>query len=164
MNTTANLAKTVSIALAVAFMAPAAASGAPTAASAKSAPASAPAHIRLPIDQARPITAPGVVRGVVIGNPAIVGVSVQNDRLVFVTGRSYGSTNIILVGERGPIMQARITVVSDESDAVIVTRGGWSVRFDCAPECKRRPDISDEPTAFNQSMGAITARSGAANQ
>jgi hypothetical protein len=42
-----------SIALAIALIAPIASAGAPTAASAK--PAAAPAQIRVPIDQARPI-------------------------------------------------------------------------------------------------------------
>jgi Flp pilus assembly secretin CpaC len=124
----------------------------------------APSDMRIPLDQARAIASPGVIRGVVVGNPSIAAVSVQNDRLVFVTGRSYGTTNVILVGERGPIYQAKISVVSDESDSVILTRGGWSVRYDCAPECKRRPDISDEPTAFGQTMNAISTRASAANQ
>lgn len=132
-----------------------------------SAPAAAAAAVpefRVAIDQARALSSPGPVRGVVIGNPSIAGVSVQNDRLVFVTGRSYGSTNIILVGDRGPIFQGRITVVSDESNAVIVTKGAWSVRYDCTPECKRRPDPSDEPSAFNATIGAINARAGAAGE
>lgn len=136
---------------------------------AASAPAAAVAatavpEFRVAIDQARALPSPGPVRGVVIGNPSIAGVSVQNDRLVFVTGRSYGSTNIILVGDRGPIFQGRITVVSDESNAVIVTKGAWSVRYDCTPECKRRPDPSDEPSAFNATIGAINARAGAAGE
>lgn len=136
----------------------------PATAAAAAAPAAATPELRIAIDQARALSSPGPVRGVVIGNPSIAGVSVQNERLVFVTGRSYGSTNIILVGERGPIFQGRITVVADESNAVIVTKGGWSVRYDCTPECKRRPDPSDEPGAFGATMGAINARAGAAGQ
>ncbi|MBU6373402.1 MAG: pilus assembly protein N-terminal domain-containing protein [Alphaproteobacteria bacterium] len=136
---------------------------APTPASA-AAPATAMPEFRIAIDQARAVASPGPVRGVVIGNPSIAGVTVQNERLVFVTGRSYGSTNLILIGDRGPIFQGRITVVSDESNAVIVTKGAWSVRYDCTPECKRRPDPSDEPSAFSSTMGAITARAGAASQ
>jgi hypothetical protein len=143
----------------------------PSVALAKSTPQKLPvtqteaaADLRIPLDQARAISSPGLVRGVVVGNPAIAGVSAQNDRLVFVTGRSYGTTNVILVGERGPILQTKISVVSDETGAVIVDPGGWSMRYDCAPECKRRPDISDDPAAFSQTMSAITARSGAASQ
>jgi len=128
------------------------------------APSAPVSEFRVVIDQARPLSAPGPVRGIVVGNPAIAGVSMQNERLVFVTGRSYGSTNLILVGDRGPIFQGRIVVVSDETNAVFLTRGAWSVRYDCTPECKRRPDISDEPNAFGQAMSAINARSGSAKE
>jgi Flp pilus assembly secretin CpaC len=126
-------------------------------------PASA-AEFKVALDQARALTLPGPASGVVIGNPSIAGVSVQNDRLLFVTGRSYGTTNLIVVGAGGaPIFQGRITVTADESDAVIMHRGAKVVRYDCTPECRRRPDLSEDMEAFRAATGQIEARKGLAS-
>jgi Flp pilus assembly secretin CpaC len=115
--------------------------------------------ISVALDQARGLSLGAAAKGVVIGNPTIAGVTVQSERLLFITGKSYGTTNLIVVGENGrPIYSGRITVVPDERGAVIMNRGGWTVRFDCAPECRRRPDISEDPQAFTQTNEQIKAR------
>ena len=120
-------------------------------------------EVQVALDQSRPITLPAAASGVVIGNPSVAGVSVQNDRLLFVTGRSYGSTNLIVVGRNGrPIYESRITVIPDETNVVMVTRGVATARLDCSPLCRRRPDISDETTAFSQTNDQIAAHAGQA--
>lgn len=121
--------------------------------------------VRVALDQSEPLSLSAPASGVIVGNPAVAGVSVQNDRLLFVTGRSYGSTNLIVVGANGqPIMRARITVVPDEANSVMVTKGTTSARFDCSPLCRRRPDISDSQEAFAQTNEQINSRNGQATQ
>lgn len=116
-------------------------------------------EVQVALDQSRSITLPDSATGVVIGNPSVAGVSVQNDRLLFVTGRSYGSTNLIVVGPTGrPIYETRITVIPDETNVVMVTRGAATARLDCNPLCRRRPDISDDQTAFSQTNEQISTR------
>jgi Flp pilus assembly secretin CpaC len=120
-------------------------------------------EMRVALDQSRAIELNQPISGVVIGNPGVAGVSVQNDRLLFVTGRSYGQTNVIVVGANGkPILERRITVVPDESNVVMVTRGAATARMECTPLCRRRPDISDDPDAFSKVNEQITQRAGAA--
>jgi Flp pilus assembly secretin CpaC len=121
--------------------------------------------LRVALDQSAPVVLPGSASGVVVGNPTVAGVSIQNDRLLFVTGRSYGTTNLIVVGANGrPILQTRVTVVPDESGSVMVTKGTDSARFDCTPLCRRRPDLSDSPDAFGKANEQINARTGQAAQ
>jgi Flp pilus assembly secretin CpaC len=121
-------------------------------------------EVQVALDQSRPISLPSSASGVVIGNPSVAGVSVQNDRLLFVTGRSYGSTNLIVVGRNGrPIYEARVTVIPDESNVVMVTRGQSTQRFDCSPLCRRRPDISDDQESFAKTNEQIAARAGQAS-
>ena len=120
-------------------------------------------EVQVALDQSRSIVLPASASGVVIGNPTVAGVSVQNDRLLFVTGRSYGSTNLIVVGRNGrPVYETRITVIPDETNVVMVTRGVATARLDCNPLCRRRPDISDDSTAFSQTNEQIAARNGQA--
>ena len=100
--------------------------------------------IRVMLDQAFPVRLSEPAQGVAIGNPAIAGVSVQNDRFLFVTGRSYGSTNLVIVGDAGRVLYSgRVVVMPDETDVVMVTRAGETARLECTPLCRPRPDIGD---------------------
>lgn len=100
--------------------------------------------IRVALDQAFPIRLSESAEGVAIGNPSIAGVSVQNDRFLFVTGRSYGSTNLVVVGAAGRVLYTgRVVVTPDETDVVMVTRAGETARLECTPLCRPRPDIGD---------------------
>ncbi|HVV33835.1 MAG TPA: pilus assembly protein N-terminal domain-containing protein [Vitreimonas sp.] len=104
--------------------------------------------IRVALDQAFPVRLADAAQGVAIGNPSIAGVSVQNDHFLFVTGRSYGSTNLVVVGDNGRILYSgRVIVTPDETGAVIVTRGTEMARLECSPVCRPRPDIGDGAAA-----------------
>jgi Flp pilus assembly secretin CpaC len=100
--------------------------------------------IRVSLDQAFPIRLSEAAEGVAIGNPTIAGVSVQNDHFLFVTGRSYGSTNLVVVGANGRVLYSgRVVVTPDETDVVMITRGVETARLECTPLCRPRPDIGD---------------------
>lgn len=119
--------------------------------------------MRVGLDQSRSLSLREPMTGVVIGNPSVAGVSVQNDRLLFVTGRSYGQTNVIVVGANGqPIFESRIVVVPDERDVVMVTRGARTARLECTPQCRRRPDLSDDQDSFQAATQQITQRASTA--
>jgi Flp pilus assembly secretin CpaC len=119
--------------------------------------------IRVSLDQAFPIRLAEPAEGVAIGNPSIAGVSVQNDRFLFVTGRSYGSTNLVVVGAEGRVLYSgRVVVTPDETNVVIVTRGTDTARLECTPLCRPRPDIGDSEAAAAVNE-QITTRSSLAN-
>ena len=129
-----------------------------------SATSAAAEDIRVALDQAFPIRLAAPAEGVAIGNPGIAGVSVQNDRFLFVTGRSYGTTNLVIVGAEGRLLYSgRVTVVPDETNVVVVTRGTESARLECTPLCRPRPDIGDGET-FEQVTTQINGHAAAATQ
>ncbi len=114
----------------------------------------------MPIDQARPLALKAAATGVVVGNPSIAGVTLQSDKLLFITGKAYGTTNLIIVGEGGrPIYEGLITVTGDDSASglLTVTRGLTTVRQSCNPVCRKTPDISDDPEAFNELNSQVSA-------
>jgi Flp pilus assembly secretin CpaC len=119
--------------------------------------------IRLMIDTAEPLRLPAAAGGVVVANPSIAGVSVQNDRLLFVTGRAYGATSLTVVDTEGRTMyHGIITVLPSEDQSVMVTRGVATSRFLCTPVCRPQPDIGDDPAGFGTAIGQAGARAGAA--
>lgn len=120
--------------------------------------------IRVALDQAFPIRLADSAEGVAVGNPSIAGVSVQNDRFLFVTGRAYGSTNLVVIGAGGRVLYSgRIVVTPDETNVVMVTRAGDTARMECTPLCRPRPDIGDGERS--QAVGEqITAHAAAATR
>lgn len=119
--------------------------------------------IRVALDQAFPIRLAEPAQGVAIGNPSIAGVSVQNDRFLFVTGRAYGSTNLVIVGADDRVLYSgRVVVTPDETDVVMVTRGVETARLECTPLCRPRPDIGDGADS-NQVAEQISQRAQAAS-
>lgn len=131
--------------------------GAAVALSLLTANALAAATFHVSLDQAKPLTLKEPAAGVVIGNPSIAGVTLQSDKLLFITGRAYGSTNLIIVGANGrPIYESRVTVGADEGGStVLVTRGTTTISHECAPLCRKTPDMADDSTAFDTYNGAI---------
>src|SRR5690606_22683345 len=77
------------------------------------APALADPGFVVGIDQSALLSTVATPRVVIVGNPSIADVSLQGSRLV-ITGRSYGSTNLILLDQNGStISEMPLTVVSD---------------------------------------------------
>jgi Flp pilus assembly secretin CpaC len=127
---------------------------------AASASAASAENIRVSLDQAFPIRLAQPAQGVAIGNPSIAGVSVQNDTFLFVTGRSYGTTNLVVVGANGRVLYSGlVTVTPNEEGTVVVTRGTESSRLECSPLCRPRPDIGDgaASTSVNEQITAHAA-------
>lgn len=125
------------------------------------APLASAQDIRVAMDQAFPIRLSQPAEGVAIGNPSIAGVSVQNDQFLFVTGRSYGTTNLVVVGAGGRVLYSGLVTVApnEGSGVVVVTRGTETSRLECSPQCRPRPDIGDGPssTAVNEQITAHAA-------
>lgn len=119
--------------------------------------------IVIPIDMTAPMRLSAPAEGVAIGNPSIAAVSVQNERLLFITGRSYGTTNLVIVGHDGrTIFNGRVTVAPSDEGLVTVHRGIESAQLACAPSCRPRPDIGDSRQAFQAANEQITGRASTA--
>lgn len=104
--------------------------------------------IRIAPNQAIPVRLGAPAEGVAIGNPAIAAVSVQNDQLLFVTGRSYGTTNLVIVGAGGRVLYSgRVVVSPNETDVVMLTRGAETAQLECTPLCTSRATTEARPTA-----------------
>lgn len=130
-------------------------------------PALAATPFQVPLDQARPLALKAPAAGVVVGNPSIAGVTLQSDRLLFVTGKSYGTTNLIIVGENGrPVYEGMITVVADDNveSTLTLTRGLTTVRQSCTPVCRKTPDLSDDPTEFEKAQAQVNSHASRAKE
>lgn len=99
--------------------------------------AAAAEDLHVGVNQARPLRLSAPAEGVAVGNPNIAAVSVQNDQLLFITGRSYGATNLVILGANGRVLyNGRVIVGDGDTNSVTLTRGSETTRLDCTPTCR----------------------------
>ncbi|WP_062017041.1 pilus assembly protein N-terminal domain-containing protein [Aureimonas sp. AU4] len=117
--------------------------------------------LRVAIDQARILKIAHPAETVVIGNPAIADVAVHDAQTLVLTGRSYGTTNVVVLGADGAvIMDGQITVGSAEAGTLRIYRQAARTTYACAPQCEPRATIGDTQTSLTSAIGQFTAREG----
>ncbi len=97
-----------------------------------------------------PVSIYGETASIVIGNKNIADVSVHNGQLLFVTGKSYGTTNLLVFDKTGrQIYSSDVMVTTNSTNLVTINRAGQSFTYDCAPNCKAVLSIGDQPDHFS---------------
>ena len=116
--------------------------------------------VSVALDNARPITLRGEAVSVVIGNPAIADIYVQDSRHIFVLGRSYGTTNLVAIDKNGnEIANMPVTVTSGREMSVTLHRGpSGQVSYACNGRCERTLVPSDNPEGFKTLMDAVNGK------
>src|SRR5882757_11108718 len=115
------------------------------------------------VDQATIMKLPEKVATIVVGNPLIADVAVQSGGLVVVTGKGYGSTNLIALDRTGAVLMERSVVVRGATDqSVQVYRGVERETYSCTPDCERRITLGDSTPYFQATIDQAENRSGRA--
>jgi Flp pilus assembly secretin CpaC len=108
----------------------AAAAALPGVASAQSQPLS------VEIDQSARIQLRGQAGSVIVGNPAIADVTVVDANTLFVTGKGYGVTEVVVVDGVGrTLFQSQVVVAGGDAGRVRVWRGAQVTEMACAASC-----------------------------
>jgi len=116
------------------------------------------------VDQAQILTLPDKIATVVIGNPLIADAALQSGGLLVITGKSYGSTNLMALDRNGRVLMDKTVQVLNASggDLVMVYRGTERESYSCTPDCERRITLGDSPAYFNATLAESGARTGQA--
>ena len=115
------------------------------------------------VDQARVIKLPERVATIVVGNPLIADVTLQPGGMVVVTGKGYGSTNMIAMDRTGAVLADRSIQVEGPTDKLVtVFRGVDRESYSCTPVCQRRVTLGDGSTYFDAVLGQTGNLNGAA--
>lgn len=100
-----------------------------------------------------PVRLSGQAASIVIGNKNVADVAVHNENLIFVTGKSFGTTNLLVFDRAGrEIYNTEIMVTINSSNLVTVNRAGMSQTYDCAPVCRSALSLGDDPEYFDRLM------------
>src|SRR5215210_6734556 len=107
-------------------------------------PALAKDVLDIALDQATLMKLPDKVSTIVVGNPLIADVAVQSGGLIVVTGKGFGSTNLIALDRAGAVLMERSIVVRGPTGPTVqVYRGVNRETYSCTPNCERRITLGD---------------------
>jgi Flp pilus assembly secretin CpaC len=109
--------------------------------------------IAVNVDQAKLVKIPGRISTIVVGNPLIADVALQNGGIIVVTGKGYGATNFIAMDRAGEILMDRVIQVEGPTDQLVtIYRGVERESYSCMPVCQRRVTLGDGETYFKSTM------------
>lgn len=114
--------------------------------------------VSVTLDQARIVKMPERVATIVIGNPQVADASIQAGGLMVVTGKGYGSTNIIALDNRGTVLAEHTVRVGGPKDGLTVWRGSNRESWSCAPRCERSITLGDGTDFFEAARAQAEAR------
>lgn len=125
-------------------------------------PAAALDTVAVVLDQAKVMKLPQGVSTIIVGNPLIADVSLQSGGLMVITGKGYGTTNLLALDRSGGVLMERAIKVEGPTDNLVVYRGVERESYSCAPNCERRITLGDAPSFFDPTLAQSANRSGQA--
>ncbi len=125
-------------------------------------PGSAAQLIKVTVDQARIMRLNTSAQTIIVGNPIIADVNIQDGQILVVMGKNSGSTNIIaLDGEGREIANIDIIVESSGNNSLTLYKGSSRISMNCSPNCERSLNVGDGVLNFEQIEKQIGKKSGA---
>ncbi len=106
------------------------------------------------VDKARVMRLPRAASAVIIGNPSIADATVHDGRLLLITGKTFGGTNLIALDARGNvIIEQNLNVIAPKMAAITYYRGGSQRSYSCAQNCELAPSVGDDSDVFDTLIG-----------
>lgn len=117
-------------------------------------PAMATGGIQVETNQATIIKLPQAADTVIVGNPEIADVAVQDDKTIVLTGKGFGVTNLVVLAKDGAaIVDQQVTVSRQTASTLRVYRRADVQTLSCTPLCEAAYTSSSEARS-DAMMGA----------
>ena len=120
--------------------------------------------ITVHVDAAQIMKLPEKVATIVIGNPLIADAALQAGGILVVTGKGFGSTNMLALDRAGRVVMDKTVQVlgPSGSDLVVVYKGVNRESYSCTPQCSPRITLGDDGKYFGDTLSQTGSRVGAA--
>lgn len=107
-------------------------------------------QIWLTMDQVRPFKLENPAQSIVVGNPSIADVTVQDNENLLLFGKAPGLTNIYIFDEKGEAVDNLIIRVrSPSTDMLTFHRGTARTTYNCTTNCEATITVGDDPATFS---------------
>lgn len=119
--------------------------------------------ITVKVNMARVLRINAPASTVIVGNPGVADVTIQDPKTLVLTGKSYGQTNLIVLdGAGNPIADTMIQVVQQQADLMTVYLGRSRTTLACSPACQPTIMLGDDSVFSAESVSSSTIVQGAA--
>jgi len=113
-------------------------------------------QVWLTMDQVRPYKLETPAQNIVVGNPAIADVTVQDNKNLLLFGKSPGLTNIYIFDEQGNAVENLIVRVrSQNANMLTFYKGSARTTFNCTTNCEATITVGDDQAVFNEVSGQV---------
>jgi hypothetical protein len=120
--------------------------------------------VRVTIDFAKLLVLDRPASTIVIGNTAIAGANLSDERTLILTGKTAGATNLIVIDADGTeVANLILEVVAGGTHLVTVHQGVRRQTFTCAGRCDPVLSVGDDAELFTTTASQIEARHGFAD-
>lgn len=137
-------------------------SAAPLASVPVSAQDGAPINVNVNMARILRISAPAAT--VVVGNPGVADVTIQDPQTLILTGKSYGQTNLIVLDAAGQaIADTLVEVVQMQAGVMTVYQGQKRTSLACAPVCQPVVMMGDDNGFSSNTLASSQIVQSAAN-
>jgi len=100
---------------------------------------------------------------VIVGNPSIADVSVQSGKVLVITGKSFGMTNLIVLDGKGEeVLSRKVRVATDGKRMVTLHKGMQRQTLDCQTRCEMTLVPGDVTTHFEPLSKSVQTKFGLA--
>lgn len=121
-----------------------------------------PVNVHVNMARVLRISAPAAT--VIVGNPGIADVTIQDPLTLILTGKSYGQTNLIVLDSSGqPIADTMVEVVQMQAGIMTVYQGQSRTTLACAPNCQPVLMMGDDANFSGATLASSQLIQSAAN-
>ena len=121
-------------------------------------------QVRVNVNMARILRISSPAATVIVGNPGVADVTIQDPQTLILTGRSYGNTNLIILdGVGNPIADMVIEVAAQQAGLMTVYQGAARTTLSCAPNCQPVIMLGDDTSYTTDTISSSSLVAGAAN-
>ena len=112
--------------------------------------------IEVKVDRAKVMRVSRPAAMIIIGNPAIADATIKDSQTLIITGKQYGTTNLIVLDSAGePIADEVLNVSSALDNHVVVYKGTSRHTLSCSPNCEPIYRIGDDNDAMQKLSSQI---------
>ena len=127
------------------------------------APAAMADTFTVSVDQTVTLKLSAPANSVVIGNATVADVSVYDSNTLLITGKAFGTTNLLVLDRTGKTIYSNTLAVGGESDTdMTIMRAGGTYTYSCVDKCRPTPMVGDAPNHFSEIMTTVNGKAGSA--
>lgn len=117
------------------------------------------ADVEVVADQAKVFRLEEPAETIILGNPSIADVTVHDRVTIVITGKSYGTTNLVILNEASePVVEELITVTAEMAGYVAIQRNKSRFTYSCNPDCHEVLRLGDNKKKVEDVAASISLR------